>query len=338
MFTQMTSPEVSILVPSFNQKHLLPIALESVVEQTLKSIEIIVGDDSSTDGTDELLKTLASRHPTLRFFINSVNLGRVRNYRKLLNSAKGEFVMILDADDYLLDPSWVEVALDLAKKKNLGIVFGKFSILFESTGKSFAPHPNMSQKKIFRGRDLFLRYPQNGIALTHVGALFRRQQALDLDFYRKDIPMSDFESLFRLLLRVDVGFLPITVFVYRKHGANITSQFDPVEWIKRELWINSVAQDAFLLLGQSVAEKWRRQSRYRLLIGGLGIFCVLGNIPALKLVKDWASDRGMRIGAVTALKLFVLYLMSHSKLLLRLLRRFSRQPALLYDLELRRFP
>jgi len=245
--------------------------------------------------------------------------------------------MILDADDYLLDPSWVEDALHFARKKNLGMVFGKFLILFESTGKSFASFPNMNQKEIFRGRDLFLRYPQHGTALAHVGTLFRRQQALDLDFYREDIPMSDFESLFRLLLRVDVGFLPTTVFVYRKHGANITSQFDPAQFIKRELWINSVAQDALLLIGQNVAEEWRRQSHSRLLFGGLAIFCVLGNRPALNLVKNWGSERGIRIGSVATLKLFVLYLMSHSKLLLRVLRRFSPQPALLYDLELRRF-
>jgi len=104
--------KISVYIPSYNQRELLRAALESVINQTRQPDEIIVVDDASTDGSDELIHDYARRYDGLvRPVLHSTNLGVARARRDALELASGEVVTYVDGDD-LFEPE--KIATELA--------------------------------------------------------------------------------------------------------------------------------------------------------------------------------------------------------------------------------
>jgi glycosyltransferase involved in cell wall biosynthesis len=95
---------VSVVIPTYNRASIISRAIESVLTQEYPSVEIIVADDGSTDGTEDLVKKYDSR---VRYF-HQPNAG-VSAARNLgLREARGEFIALLDSDD-----EWLPWKLDL---------------------------------------------------------------------------------------------------------------------------------------------------------------------------------------------------------------------------------
>ena len=98
---RMDDVKVSIIVPAFNTEKYLPECLDSVVNQTLKDIEIICIDNCSTDNTLNILNEYAKKDSRIKVIANKVNKG-VANSRNLgLDSASGEYVGFVDSDDFI---------------------------------------------------------------------------------------------------------------------------------------------------------------------------------------------------------------------------------------------
>ncbi|WP_234375369.1 bifunctional glycosyltransferase/CDP-glycerol:glycerophosphate glycerophosphotransferase [Streptomyces sp. CB01373] len=96
-------PDVSVVVIVYNDEERLPTAVGSVLEQTLRNVEVIIADDCSTDGSHEVAKALAAAHPdrvrAIRLPENSGGCGEPRNQG--VKVARGRYVMFLDSDDTL---------------------------------------------------------------------------------------------------------------------------------------------------------------------------------------------------------------------------------------------
>ncbi|MEO5873999.1 MAG: glycosyltransferase, partial [Streptosporangiaceae bacterium] len=96
-------PDISMIVIVYNDASRLPAAVRSVLDQTKRSLEIIIVDDASTDATPEIAARFAADHPGLirvvRLPVNSGGGGRPRNVG--LDHARGRYVMFLDSDDTL---------------------------------------------------------------------------------------------------------------------------------------------------------------------------------------------------------------------------------------------
>lgn len=108
---------VTVMIPTYNQKDYVGSAIESALAQTYADLEIVVADDASPDpGVAKVLERYRN-HPKVRLYRNAQNLGRVANYRKTLyERARGEWVINLDGDDYLVDPCFVEDPVGVVKK------------------------------------------------------------------------------------------------------------------------------------------------------------------------------------------------------------------------------
>src|ERR1700759_5182615 len=94
-------PLVSVVIPTFNRRHLILRALQSVVEQTYPHLEVIVVDDASTDGTVEFLESKHFNVP-LRVIRIEQNSGPSAARNKGIACASGKYVALLDSDDYWL--------------------------------------------------------------------------------------------------------------------------------------------------------------------------------------------------------------------------------------------
>lgn len=96
-----STPLVSIIVPNYNHARYLHRRLESVFNQTLRDIEIILLDDASTDGSIEILRKYAAEPLVKHLLVNEVNGGSTfRQWAKGLGLANGVFVWIAESDDY----------------------------------------------------------------------------------------------------------------------------------------------------------------------------------------------------------------------------------------------
>lgn len=91
---------VSVLIPTYNRPQYLQLALESVLNQTYKNIEIIIGDDSTNNETEKLIvENYLNKYDNIKYYHNEKNLGQFDNDIKLYNMANGEFINYLMDDD-----------------------------------------------------------------------------------------------------------------------------------------------------------------------------------------------------------------------------------------------
>jgi glycosyltransferase involved in cell wall biosynthesis len=91
---------VSVVITSYNQREYLKQALDSVIGQSLPPYEIIVADDASSDGSQELIEFYMDRYPGLvKAILHRENRGIPRNRNSALGQVEGDYVGILDGDD-----------------------------------------------------------------------------------------------------------------------------------------------------------------------------------------------------------------------------------------------
>ncbi len=93
----MISPYVSVIIPAYNVEQFLGEAIQSVLDQTYQSFEVIVVNDASTDNTDKIIQSF--RDPRLKYFTHKRNRGLPATRNRGIRWSTGEIIALLDADD-----------------------------------------------------------------------------------------------------------------------------------------------------------------------------------------------------------------------------------------------
>lgn len=116
-----TLPKVSVIVPVYNVETYLAKCLDSLVSQTCQSIEILVVNDGSTDGSEQVIQEYAQRYPAKikPFAKKNGGLSDARNFG--IDRATGNYIGFVDSDDYV-NPSMFEEMLSLAEKHHAKMV------------------------------------------------------------------------------------------------------------------------------------------------------------------------------------------------------------------------
>jgi glycosyltransferase involved in cell wall biosynthesis len=135
-------PKLSVLMIAYNVERYLAQALDSALMQDVDfDYEIVVGEDGSTDGTRTILLDYVARHPSrIRPLLRQHNLGMNRNFMETLLALRGEFVALLDADDYWTAPDKLrrQVAF-LETHPACSCCFHNVTVIYEDG--SLPPHP-----------------------------------------------------------------------------------------------------------------------------------------------------------------------------------------------------
>lgn len=100
-------PSVTAIVPTYNGAAFIGRTLASLEAQTWPNLEILIGDDRSTDDTLALVTRFAEGRPNVRVVARDTNLGWLRNTNDLMGRARGEFLFFAFHDD-LVEPTYVE--------------------------------------------------------------------------------------------------------------------------------------------------------------------------------------------------------------------------------------
>lgn len=130
----MRNPCVSVIISAYNKETTIRKCIESVLAQTLQGIEIIIIDDCSTDHTAEIAREYAAKHSQIVLHVNEQNRGLGANENYGVNSAKGEYIGFVDADDYV-GKDYFKKLYRAAKHADVDVACGEFMVVYpdEST-------------------------------------------------------------------------------------------------------------------------------------------------------------------------------------------------------------
>lgn len=127
-------PKVSIVIPVYNRPILLIETLNAALSQTYENTEIIIVDNKSTDNTFKIIDEYTKSFSNVFVFQNDSNLGIVRNWRRCVELATGEYIHILWSDD-IIAPAFIDKTQSfLENNKDVGFVYTKTEIFNTKTG------------------------------------------------------------------------------------------------------------------------------------------------------------------------------------------------------------
>lgn len=207
--------KVSICIPTFNRKDYLKQALDSVFAQTVKDFEVIVVDDGSTDGTEEMIK--ASGYPIKYYW--QENRGEAATRNTLIELAHGQYVSFLDSDDLLM-PDAVERMVNVMERETEDvIVYGPYYRI--------DPDGNITgrcKRKLYNGN--VTKYLFQDIFIHSCGSMFPKTALVATGGFDKSLKFSgDYDLWLRLSLKYPFVGLPEPTFKRRRHSSNL-SQVD----------------------------------------------------------------------------------------------------------------
>lgn len=138
--SQIVEGLVTTIIPVYNRPEMLRQAMESVLAQTWQSIEIIIGDDGSTDATPEVARQYESDYPNVVRYLWNPHRGAGLAREAGRQRARGEFIQYLDSDDTLW-PRKFEVQIKaLRQRPDCGAAYGFIRLCPEGQKPKEKPH------------------------------------------------------------------------------------------------------------------------------------------------------------------------------------------------------
>ncbi len=125
-------PLVSIICLCYNHEQFVAQALDSVINQSYKNIELLIADDCSPDNSADVIEDWLQKHPEIHFTKNSVNLGNTKTFNSLFHKAKGEFIIDLAADDILKPDCIANQIQGFRDHQDAGLVYGNMNLIDEN--------------------------------------------------------------------------------------------------------------------------------------------------------------------------------------------------------------
>lgn len=223
----MTSPVVSVVMATYNHAPYVAQAIESVLGQRGVDFELLIADDGSTDATVQAVKSI--KDPRICFFPHQGNRGACIVTNELIGRASGEFVAIINSDDYWHIPDKLAYQTDIMQDNpSLGASFGQVRFVnsrgfdIKKSALSFGAVFDQQNKS----QEEWLRYFfEFGNCLCHPTMLIRRRCYEELGGYSNNYrQLPDFDMWIRLLKRYPIHISDQEMISFRVlPGENVSS-------------------------------------------------------------------------------------------------------------------
>ena len=255
-----TMPVVSVIVPMYNVEAYLRQCLDSVVEQTLKNIEIICVDDGSPDRSAEIAAEYAEKYPNVKV-VRKENGGLSSARNAGLDVASGRYVYFLDSDDYL-EPEALEALSAKAEAEELDIVYFNTHLVFENQkirelNQNYVDYYTRKGKYegVYTGQALFAAMRSNREFFPSVCLqMFRRSMIEEhgLRFYNGIIHEDNLFSFQCMILARRAGYSRELYYFRRMHGDSIMTVGKSIRNV--EGYLVSYAEMLAFLHGREIEE------------------------------------------------------------------------------------
>jgi glycosyltransferase involved in cell wall biosynthesis len=228
-----SAPAVTVVMPTFNRRQLLPIAVDSVRNQTFSDWELLIVDDHSTDDTRSLVEAWQAEEPRIRYLVNERTKGPAGARNTAIDRARGRYIALLDSDDEWLTQHLERAGDYLERYPDLDIFSAGAERRVRQTGQVYqASRPLVGRRLSGRREQLWIVEPEDsfnrlfddGILVTQT-LVIRASSLGDLRFC-EELPPGPEDHYFQLELaasRVRIGVLDEPHVIYWAHGDNLTT-------------------------------------------------------------------------------------------------------------------
>ena len=221
----METPLVSVIIPCYNCEKFLRPALNSIINQTYRNLEIIIINDGSTDKTVEIIKEFQKFDQRIVFIDNIQNKGLIFTLNKGIVCSQGKYIARMDSDDISLENRIEQQVNYMENNPDISVCGTNSYIIDEDDnikGKSKLP---ISVSENFQ----FMAYSST---IYHPTVLMR-SDIIKKEFYNNDfIHAEDYELWCRLLYKKNekIVNLPEYLFKYRKVSTSVSSTNTDTQW------------------------------------------------------------------------------------------------------------
>ncbi len=207
-------------MPVYNGERYLKDAIDAVLLQTMTDFELIISDNASNDGTEEICRDIAKLDRRIRYYRNSENLGAARNYNKVFEKARGIYFRWNNADD-LIEPRLHERCADVLDNNiDAVLAYGK-TIIIDDLGNQIETYDDNLDLQQSLASDRFIEFYKR-IRLTNVVFGLMRVTAMRKTniFGDGTLPAVDYKFMAELALQGKFIEIPEVLFYRRMHPAS----------------------------------------------------------------------------------------------------------------------
>lgn len=211
------NPLISVLIPAYNAEKYIAEAVESIINQTYKNLEILIINDCSTDNTEKIIRKYMKRDSRIVLINNTKNLRISKTLNKGLKKAKGKYIVRMDSDDWSY-PTRIEKQKELMEKNpNIVLSSGNMEICDnEMTVKNKSNLPT-SDRDI---RKVLLQYNP----MVHPAMIYKRETALSIGGYDEEIKSEDYMFTIDMSSKGDLANLNDILIKYRILDSSLTAE------------------------------------------------------------------------------------------------------------------
>lgn len=213
--------KVSSLIVTYNHERYLAEAIESALRQEVPfEHEVVIGEDCSTDRTREIALDLQRRHPDrIRLLLHDRNLGANRNFVQTLRACRGQYIAILEGDDYWTRPDKLRKQTEfLEAHPECALSFHCVKLVYEGNASMAPVYPPPEYKTISTLEDILERN-----FIQTCSTVFRNGLIRDFPDWFFDAPVGDWPLHVMNAVHGHIGFLPQIMGVHRMHGGGVWS-------------------------------------------------------------------------------------------------------------------
>lgn len=238
------APVVSILTATYNRAHFLSEAIESVLSQDFANFELMIGDNASTDDTNEVVRRYAREDSRIKYFRNSANLGSTTNfnlcYRRSDPSSK--YYIFLPSDDWW-EPTFLSKLVAAGDECPSATIIHSDSYRTNAAGQIINKYSDLWKKLPPPGQHAAVRELYEGCYINANSALVNRKMQEHLypveDIFTPDLTFTpDYDLWLQLLTRgASAYYVPEPLVYFRKHEGAMTMPANLVSRLREEVRI-----------------------------------------------------------------------------------------------------
>jgi len=255
-------PKISVQIPTYNQARFIPVAVNSVLKQQYRHIEVVIADDNSSDDTEKIMRSYGG-DDRVKYFKNPQNLGRIGNYQKsLYQYCTGDWVINLDGDDYFNDDRFIADAVKLVTENSQdNVLVFQANHNLQKVKNIFSNHKILNEDAVLiNGPDYFINFYKVQ-RFRHCATMYNRSKALPLNFYSFDCLFTDFNSVAKLLLTGKIIISGKPVAQWREHAGNESGGLNEKNITKEIKSIEDLAAFAKPYFTEMELQHWEKKMK-----------------------------------------------------------------------------
>ena len=215
-------PQISVILLTYNHEKYIAQAIESVLRQkTNFEVELIVGEDSSTDKTREIVRSYYNNHPArIILELAEKNRGVIQNEKECMKRSSGKYIAFLEGDDYWTDDLKLQKQFGfLEAHPDYGLVHGDVNHYHEATGKTDHQVNRTKGIKIPEGAIFHELLKPDPLFIKTATACFRKElveKHFDYDLaIKENWPLTDLPLWMDISYRSKVHYMDEVLATYR---------------------------------------------------------------------------------------------------------------------------